>query len=151
MKIAHNAEVTVFVKPDEQREPIETGLRDLVPITPGIHEEFPLTCTDAEAFSGSTISILKVTLTKNNQINEFLESLHRKLTEDQKKLLLVQLATRLDAGCNFYMRFHKGKWIEERRLWLVDRGYCFHIKITIAAYPKNQVSAAKVVTTWLTS
>lgn len=151
MKIAHNTEITVFVKSYENAEQLTEALKALVPLTLEAEEAYPLYITNVEAFEGSTTQILKVILSKQGHLKEYLLWLLGQLKEEQKKLLLEQLGTRLDEDCNFYMRFHKDKWLEEKRLWLVDHGNCFHMKITIAAYPKNKVSAAKVITQWLTS
>ncbi len=128
---------------------MEQHLRALVPLSLRPNQEYPFQSTDAEAFDGSIIHILKVMLDKSDHVSQFLHWLHGKLNSDQRKLLWDQLQTRLDDDCNFFMRFDKRKWMEEQRLWLVDHGYCFHVKITVAAYPKNKKSAAQVVEQWL--
>jgi len=49
----------------------------------------------------------------------------------------------------FFIRLDKAKLLEEDAFWITDCGNCFHIKITLASFPKTRDAALKVVQKWL--
>ena len=51
--------------------------------------------------------------------------------------ILKQIESRLDEELNFFLRLDKEKWVNEKEMKLTDSGKCFHIKISVAAFPKN--------------
>ena len=75
---------------------------------------------------------------KDRFIKEFLSNLLEKLSPDTKDLILKQLDSRIDDECKFFLRFDKQKLLEEDYLWLTDKGDCYHIAVTVAAFPAKK-------------
>ena len=67
------------------------------------------------------------------------------LDESQKKQILQQAESRLDKNLDFFIRFDKDSWMNEKKLVLTDSGKCFHIKMSMAAFPKKMEIAAALV------
>ncbi|HHE36835.1 MAG TPA: hypothetical protein ENL16_03405, partial [Candidatus Woesearchaeota archaeon] len=86
---------------------------------------------------------LEVELKKEKHTNAFLKSLKQKLNSQQKSVLVKQ-ENRLDDECNFFIRLDKHKLLNDE-YWITDSGDCYHVRISIAAFPKNKESARKVV------
>ena len=99
----------------------------------------------AEGFKGKKITIYEVTLIKNKHIKIFIENLAGKVDEDQKKLILLQKESRLDDNLDFFLRFSKDEYLRNDKLILTDSGNCFHIKISVAAFPKKREIALEIV------
>ena len=91
------------------------------------------------------IILYDLSLTKDSHTSEFLKNLKEKLAGEQKELILRQAESRLDEDLNFFLRFDKEKLINEDKLWITDSGNCFHIKISIAAFPKRRENGLEIV------
>lgn len=101
--------------------------------------------SNASGFNESRIEILEVTLIKNNLINQFLETLLDNLDENQRDKILQQAESRLDKNLDFFLRFEKEAWINEKKLMLTNSGKCFHIRISVAAFPKKREIALNMI------
>ena len=66
------------------------------------------------------------------------------LSLEQKMILIEQLQSRLDNHLHFYIRLDKDRILCNEYL-LTDYGNCFHIKISIAAYPHKREIAEEIV------
>ena len=97
----------------------------------------------AEGFDGKRLDVIRVALIKDRHINAFIESLVAKLGEE-KKTLLEQLDSRLDDNLNFFIRLDKEMLLKDKFV-LTDSGNCYHIKISIAAFPKRREKAVGVL------
>ena len=89
--------------------------------------------------------IFGAALTKSNLISQFLRNLLSSLDENQKNQILQQIDSRLDKNLDFFLRFDKDSWINEKKLLLADAGKCFHIRISMAVFPKKREIALNVV------
>ena len=144
MKYAHLIKTTVFSYEGENNESIlEAFLRFF-------HfnledSKVILKKGSASGVNDKKIEILEIILTKNNLINQFLKNLTSNLDEIQRDQILMQAESRLDKNFDFFLRFDKDLWINEKKLVLTDSGKCFHIKISIAAFPKKREIALNVV------
>ena len=78
-------------------------------------------------------------------MNKFLENLLNNLSKGQKEQILREDESRLDENLDFFIRLDKDSWINDKKLELTDSGKCFHLKISIAAFPKKREVALKVV------
>ncbi len=144
MRWAHRVILTAFAKPEEDIEATRQGIIALVPFK--LEEaKIQLDVKNAEGFSDRTIKIYTITLAKESHTNDFLQFLLDKLSEEQKRLLISQAESRLDANNDFFIRIDKDQWLKEREIWLTDSGYCFHIKLSLAAFPKNRMNALKLI------
>ncbi|MBI2656310.1 hypothetical protein HYX03_01050 [Candidatus Woesearchaeota archaeon] len=144
MKYAHLIKLTVF---SYEHENIDSVLDSFLRLFPFILEDSKvvLNKTNATGFNEKKITVFEVALTKSNLINLFLRNLLNNLDENQKNQILQQADSRIDKNLDFFIRFDKDSWIKEKRLMLTDSGRCFHVKISIAAFPKKREVALSVV------
>lgn len=144
MKYACLVKLTVFSHEDEDKNLILDSFLRFFPF--GLDEnKVELKKTNAVGFNDKIIEIYEVHLTKVNLISQFLKSLLSNLNEDQKNTLLHQAESRLDDNLDFFIRFDKDSWINEKKLQLTDSGKCFHLKIGIAAFPKKREIALDII------
>ena len=144
MKYAYLIKLTVFSREGEDAESILGSLLKFFPFN--LEEnKIPVKKTSAEGFNKKEIKIFEVALAKQSLTNEFLESLAGNLEEIQKGALLRQSESKLDNNLDFFIRFDKDSWIKEKKLLFTDSGDCFHLKISIAAFPRKREVALKVV------
>ena len=144
MKYAYLIKITVFSYEYENSEIILNAFLWLFQFNFGDNKVI-LKKTNATGFNEKKIKIFEVTLIKNNLMNQFLKNLQNNLEEKQKELILQQVESRLDKNLDFFLRFDKHLWIDEKKLVLTDSGKCFHIKISIAAFPKKREIALNIV------
>lgn len=137
MKQANNISIRVFCKHEEDKQKIREGLKKIIGITEEqlIKEKQEIKETIAKGFEEKII-ILEAFLEKNKHTNKILENLKENLTEKDKELLITQ-DNRLDENLDFYVRLSKPLILEDL-YELTDSGECYHIKINIAAFPKNK-------------
>jgi len=142
--IAHKITVTVFSKEEENQSKIKTSLLELFPYDLE-EEKIKLIEKTVTGFNEKQIKVLEVILEKNKHIEEFLNNLTKTLSDQAKELILKQAESRLDDECKFYLRFSKDKLIGEKELWITDQGNCFHIKMTLAVFPKKREKALEII------
>lgn len=139
MKLAHQIKAKVFSyeKFNEDAKLILDKFLQLFPFDLK-EEKIELKKTKTVGFNENEITILDVTLAKERHTNQFLENLMKNLDEEQKKLILSQVEQRLDDNLDFFLRFDKDEYIKNNKLALTDSGKCFHIKMSVAAFPKKR-------------
>lgn len=142
--LAHNICITVFCKPEEDIGLITEKLLFLVPFDIK-KEKIKLKKRTAVGFNNRKIIILEIYLKKESHTNLFLTDLVKKLTDEQKLLIKKQAESRLDDEFNLFLRLDKSRLINENKLWLTDKGDCYHIKIKIAAFPKKKEVALNII------
>ena len=144
MKYAHLIKLSVFSYEPENSEAILASFLRFFPFKPE-DNQVALNKTVATGFNERKIVIFEAALTKNSPINSFLRKLMDNLDENQKNEILSQAESRLDKNLDFFLRFDKESWINGKRLILTDSGRCFHIKISIAAFPKKREIALNII------
>ncbi|MDO8741268.1 MAG: RNA-binding domain-containing protein [Candidatus Woesearchaeota archaeon] len=142
MKLANSVKISVFAK-EEDSEKILNKLISLVPFNLE-EEKIALNKQNASGFNDKTIKIFEITLTKDRHINGFLEFLNSKLTQDQKELLIQQAEPRTDDDLNFFIRLDKEKLFNDE-FCITDSGNCYHIRISLAVFPKKKENSLAVV------
>jgi RNA binding exosome subunit len=144
MKLANNINIRVFCKKEEDETEIRQGLLKIMNFNEEelIKEKLKITRNEAKGFDEKII-ILEILLEKERHTNKTLENIKEKLTEQDKELLREQ-ENRLDVELDFYMRLSKTE-IQKNNFELTDTGECYHIKINIAAYPKNKETAKQKI------
>ena len=142
MRLFHSVTVTVFSKEEDATQ--EKAFRAFFPFVLE-KEKLQLGKTKATGLSEKKITIYDVLLQKEAHINRFLQWLIDRLDKDQKAMLLRQVDSRLDAELTFFLRFDRTAWNEEERLLLVDHGDCYHLKMRVAAYPKERKAATAIL------
>ena len=144
MKYAHLIKLTAFSYEPENSEAILEAFLRFFPFNLG-DNKVTLKRSTASGFNERKIEIFKIILTKDNLTGQFLKSLLNDLDENQKKQILQQAESRLDKNLDFFLRFDKDSWINEKKLVLTDSGKCFHLRIRIAAFPKKREIALNVI------
>ena len=146
MKLAHSVRINVFAHEQRSEDPqlIKEKLVALIPFDLE-KEKIKVSETKATSATETTIMIFEVVLEKQRHVSQFLKELSETISKPDKQKLQVQLDSRLDESCDFFLRFDKQTWIDEGKLLLTDSGDCFHVKITVAAYPKNKENAKKAI------
>ena len=134
----------MFCTPEDEREMVYEGFLSLLPFDLE-KEKIHVKQSTAKGFHEREIKIFEVRLEKQHHINAFLKHLVAGLSKEQKGLLVRQAESRLDEGMCFYIRLDKEKLIREHRLWLTDRGGCYHLKLTLAPFPKRREQALDLV------
>src|SRR4030042_1562672 len=135
MKLANNITVKVFIKPEEEEALIKEKFLSLFPFNLE-EEKIMLKKTRAFSFSQREIIIYEVELNKDKHTNTFLKSLKDKLDEQQKKMLMNQ-DNRLDNNLDFFIRLDK-PCLLSNLIQVTDCGDCYHIRISIAAFPRKR-------------
>lgn len=144
MKYAHFAKLTVFSYEHEDSESILKAFLDFFSFSLE-KNKVELKKRSAAGLNERSITIFEAILAKNSLISQFLDNLLGKLDESQKDIILGQSESRLDANLDFFLRFDKEEWLNERKLVLTDSGKCFHLKISMAAFPKKREIALNLV------
>jgi RNA binding exosome subunit len=137
-------ELCVFSTPEDDQTKVREKLIGLFPFDLD-KEKVKLSSVKAEGFSDRCIVIMRVTLTRQRHITQFLKSLVGKMNLEQMELLLRQKETRVDDNLYFYMRFDKPRLIDEDNLWITDEGNCYHVKIALAPFPRKRELAYKIL------
>ena len=144
MKIAHSIRLNVFSCENENGEIILESFLKFFPFN--LEEnKVKLNKTHAKGFNESAIIIFETVLTKNNLINQFLDFVLNNLSQKQKIIILNQMESRLDDNLDFFIRFDKDEWIKNNKLELTDSGKCFHLKISVAAFPRRREVGLKII------
>jgi len=144
MKAVHKAVITVFAKKEENESKIKQALISLVPLNLE-KEKIKVKQQTATGFRDKQIRIFKIELEKTRHANEFVKSLVSKLKPEQKEMLLRQAESRLDEEFNFFIRLDKEKLLENNELYVTDRGNCYHISLSIAAFPSKREKALETI------
>ena len=130
MKYAHSIKLAVFSYENENSQSIEESFLRFFPFSLEENKN-ALNKTKAEGFNERNIVVFEITLAKTNLINQFLGNLLINLGERQKQQLLNQAESRLDKNLDFFLRFDKNSWVNDKKLVLTDSGKCFHLNIKI--------------------
>jgi len=146
MKLAHLIKFSVFSKQGDNETDVLNSFSSLIPFDLE-EEKLELKTSTAEGFEHTKIKIFELTLTKEKHTTKFLKALINKLDDEQKQLIFKQAESRIDENLKFFLRFDKEKLVKENKLWITDEGNCFHIKISIAAFPATKENALEVVKT----
>lgn len=144
MKQIHHIWLTVYCKPEDKEEDILTNLIGFFPFSLE-EEKIKINRKSAITSEEREIVILQVHLEKTRHIKKFIEYLKGILDDQQKDLLLKQKESRLDESNHFFVRFDKDKLIDKGKYILTDKGNCYHLKISIAAFPATNENAFKIV------
>jgi RNA-binding protein len=140
MKYAHSVRLSVFSYEKNNDELVLSKLLSLIPFP---KDKIDLKQKKADGFNKKSIAVFQVTVSRQRQINELLESLMGKLDKDQKKVILS--GNRLDDNLDFFLRFDKTEYLDKNKLKVTDSGNCFHVKIGVASFPKKRELALEKI------
>ncbi|TXT53490.1 MAG: hypothetical protein BAJALOKI1v1_2400004 [Promethearchaeota archaeon] len=144
MLVAHSITVEIFVQPKENADQIRTKLLSLFPFDLK-EEKIELYEKSVMGFNKELIKVLRVELSKNKHINAFFDNIITQLSEQTKQLIRDQARKRLDPHLNFFLRFDKQNLLTQNLYKLTEQGDCIYIKFKIAAFPKNEENALKII------
>ncbi|HYD02979.1 MAG TPA: RNA-binding domain-containing protein [Alphaproteobacteria bacterium] len=145
MKLLHNAKITLFVKPEDKTSlaDYEKIFKKLAPLD-FEKEKLSVKTEIVEGLEGRKIKILSLELSKESHTNTFIKTLKDLIGLEACKTIEGQKESRLDEELFFYIRLDRKKALENE-FELTDSGECIHIKLSLAAFPKNKESALKLV------
>lgn len=128
MKRLHFVKIRVIAKDDEE-ETLEK-LKELIGFDP---KE-----ADIEKTENDDITVFETFFRKTRNTNRFIKNLREKLGEEKKKII--------DKGVvhqnRVYVRLDKEKLLNDE-FRITDKGDCFHIRMSVAAYPRKKEVADK--------
>lgn len=144
MKYAHSIKLNVFSKETDDYNGISNKIKSFFPFDLE-KEKINLKKTVAFGFEDKKITILEMILTKERHIKGFIKNLSKNLDDEQKNRILIESESRLDENLDFFLRFAKDELIKNNKLVLTDSGDCFHLKMSIAAFPKKRSIALGII------
>ncbi len=144
MLALHTVQISVFCKPEEDKQTISDALHLFLPFDLE-KEKIAITQEQTEGFENKIITIFRVHISKENHTTRFLENFLSHISASDRKLLLAQADTRLDDDLQFFVRIDKEQLIRNKEFRVSDTGNCFHIKMNIACFPKKRSAALEVV------
>ena len=143
-KFAHNIEVRVFSKENEDdEEKIIEKIHELFPFD-FEKEKVEFNSKISYGFEETKIKILTVFIKKESQTRKVLKLLMDNLSKEQKSMLIKQLESRLDEKLHFFIRLDKEKLLKGEYV-ITDSWNCFHFKVCVAAYPHKREVAKEIV------
>ncbi|HII17617.1 TPA: hypothetical protein HA361_06925 [Candidatus Woesearchaeota archaeon] len=143
MKLAHAILITVFAKEEESLAAVKEGLVALLAFDNPENENIMIEQRIATGFNERRISIFSTKLSKERHTFQFIRRLIGLISKKDMARIRKELESRVDEECNFFLRFEKGPWNEGRKLVLTDSGECYHIRMSVAAFPaKREVALA---------
>jgi RNA binding exosome subunit len=140
----HTACLRVFAKEDEDFDKIRKRFLEFFPFDLD-EEKIGLKEQTAIGFKEKKIKILEAILSRKRHLKKFLEHMLNRLTKEHKELLIRQKESRLDEDLEFFIRFDKDKMIESGEYFITDSGNCFHLKLSIAAFPAKREKALAII------
>jgi len=146
MKYAHFIQAKVFSceKDNDNEKLIIEKILQLFPFNLK-DEKIQLKRTVALGFDKKEIAVLEIGLSKERHTTKFLENLADKLDVEQKKIILAQTESRLDRNLDFFLRLDQDEFLKHDKMVLTDSGKCFHIRISLAAFPKKRQNAIRII------
>jgi RNA binding exosome subunit len=144
MKLLHHIWLTVYSKPEDKEEGIIQNMKKFLPFDLD-NEKIKIEQTVVTSEDERKISILQIHLEKIRHISQFIDNLNLNLNDEQKQLLLRQKESRLDSKNHFLIRFDKDRLIKDNEFFITDCGNCYHIKMSVAAFPTTRENALKII------
>lgn len=144
MRLVHSIRLRVHSKEQDNEEQITDSLLSLVPFDLE-KEKLKLEKTVVEGFEHKKIEVVELALVKERHTKAFLENFIEKINTEDKKTIFTQIDSRLDDNLDFFLRFDKSALLNENKLRLTDSGDCFHIKMSIAAFPAKKEKAIDIL------
>ena len=142
MKLANSIKISLFIKPEEDYESLTKAFFKLLPFNLE-EEKLQVKTSKATSFSQRQIIIHELELNKDKHTNLFLRFLRDQLDDQQRKMLMMQ-EDRLDPNLDFFIRLDKESLLHDQ-YQITDCGECYHIRISIAAFPRKREAALEVV------
>ncbi|MEF8879881.1 MAG: RNA-binding domain-containing protein [Candidatus Thermoplasmatota archaeon] len=135
-QLVHNVSIRVFEKDYNNLENIQNIFNRLLPVD-FKKEKVDIDHEEAEGFEEKTIHILSMETEKRRHNRLLLRNLFQQMHDKDKSRVFDQRRTRVDDEGNFYIRLDKQSLLDQKYV-LTEGGDCFHFRIKIAAYPKNE-------------
>lgn len=142
MKLVHNINISVFIKEFDDEE---KSAKTLVALLPDNFEEEKIKIEEEKIkiHEGDNLKIFRVKTDKNRHNKEIIDKLKEYLGKEQCEMLSKD-ESRIDDEGNLYIRIDRTALEDKGEAIIVDHGNCYHIKIMLAAFPKNKKRAIEV-------
>ena len=144
MKVWHNISIRVFCKEEDNEEEIINTIHKLIDLD-FEKEKLEIKTERAGLFENKKMNIFSVLLKKSKHSRLFIDNLLDNFNQSQKDLLLNQMNSRLDENLHFFIRLDKDM-LQKGKYVLTESGNCFHIRMSIAAYPHKKEIAKEILT-----
>lgn len=141
--LVHNVNLRVFANDEEGKQKIEDTLRGLLPFE-DLEKEKVMINKEKVKDSEKNSIIISCRIEKRRHVRKFIDFLKENLGKENIKTLLEQIESRLDDEMSFFIRLNKEDLLNEK-FELTEEGNCFHIRLTIAAYPAKKEIAKENV------
>ncbi|MBS1267123.1 MAG: RNA-binding protein [Candidatus Woesearchaeota archaeon] len=142
--LAHTIEIRVFCKPGEDPKKIYEKLLFFLPFDL-YKQKIKVKKRNVTGFNEKQIIILSVLLSKKKLTKKVILNLVENLNNDQRKLIIRNADKQIDDDLDLYIRFDKNKLIKEDKLLITQKGNCFHIRLSLAVFPKKKHKAIQLV------
>ena len=144
MKFVHNISIRVFCKADESEEDIRLGILKIINFSFSELEDQKLFIEESvvQGFDDK-IKVFNLFIEKTRHINRVISNLNEKLSGKDKERLVLQ-DNRLDDNLNFFFRLSKPLILEDS-FELTDSGDCYHVRFSVASFPKNKETALEKI------
>lgn len=140
MKIAHNLAIRVLCLPKEVDD-VSISLKLLL----GCGKEKEIAISTTEPPEGATSVLVQSSLKKESDINHLVKFIANNLNTEEKKQIFQEAESRVDEHLDFFLRFDKDEWMQNKKLKLTTKGNCFHLTFAMAAYPKSKGKVVALV------
>jgi RNA binding exosome subunit len=141
MKLIHNIKISVLFD-EKNKEVIKNTLLKILPKETIEDLNNKKLKISEELIKGeNNLMMYKLNITKNKQCNLFFENLINNL---DKEYLEDKITKRIDENCKLFIRLDKDNLASDKYN-LTYCGNCFHIKMTIASYPKKKEIAQEML------
>ncbi|MBW2970878.1 hypothetical protein KY320_01825 [Candidatus Woesearchaeota archaeon] len=141
---AHQIDIRVFCKPEDDKAQIEKAFMSLLPFDTA-KEKVRISKKNAIGFNKRVITIIETTLKKQRHINSFLDALSQMMNQNQKQNIITNCRKLIDDHLCIFFRFDKLEFVKDRKLRITDSGECFHIKVSLAAFPRKLQNAEQTL------
>ncbi len=140
MKIAHYLAARVLCLPKEVDE-VSASLKSLL----GCGKEKEAVITTTEPPEGATSTLVQSSLKKESDTNRLMKFIVANLSNEGKNQIYTEAESRVDKHLDFFLRFDKDEWMQNKKLKLTTKGNCFHLTFSMAAYPKSKGKAVALI------
>ncbi len=141
MKLAHYLAARVLCSKTDA-EKTSSALKELLS-SGNSHSEIPVTESPGE--EPTQLVLLSSFLKKESDINHLLKYIIKNISAKDRELIADEAEMRVDDHLDFFIRLDKEAWILGRKIILTTLGDCFHLTISLAAFPKRKDRAVALV------
>ncbi|MGM5484580.1 MAG: RNA-binding domain-containing protein [Nanobdellota archaeon] len=135
MKRLHFAKIRII----EREEPVDEAMRLLLGFDPNEEKDIEYNIKE-----GEDLNVHEIFFNKTRLTNKFIKNLKSKLDKKQRDYLSENAEEIVHHENRMFLRFDKAS-LMNREFRITDEGECFHLRLSIAAYPRKKEKAVKLI------